>query len=284
MSNPSSSDPPRAVSPDASHNACSDPPPDPSSDPAPDLSSDPSSAARKILRGWPDRADALAADFSRYIGFLLSENRKFNLTGDPEPGRQWRAHIEDALLAAREVERFLGSRERSPASMRVVDVGSGAGMPGLVWAKLWPGAEVALVESNAKKCRFLERAAEALGAQNVIVVEGRAEDLARLAEHRERFDLAVARGLAKLRILAEWTLPFVRPGGYVLAIKGGGIEEEIAASGVAFETLGGERNPQLLLPYTRSDGKRCQVVVCEKLRPTPEDYPRRAGAARKRPL
>jgi len=243
----------------------------------------PSPQVLEILRYWPDLEASVGKDIGRYLEFLLTENQKFNLTGDKDPERQWKAHVEDVLLAAREIAEFLKPRGASPAAARIADIGSGAGIPGLVWAKIWPGSEVRLVEATEKKCRFLEQAAEIIGANNVRVLKGRAEDLAREDDHREMFDIVVARGLAQMRVLAEWTLPFVKPGGHLIAIKGAEIDGEIDDSAGALEVLGGEHLPQCL-PYTRSDGKACQVVACEKTRPTPPNYPRRPGVARKRPL
>lgn len=235
---------------------------------------------RRLLRHWGARAGGLEASFSIYIAHLLETNARFNLTGDVEPEIQWRRHVEDAIRGAIVLETRFGS---PPAGLRLLDVGSGAGTPGLIWAVLWPEVETTLMESVKKKASFLEQAARRVGAERVSVVQRRAELAGRDPSHRERYDWVVARALAPLPRLAEWTAPLAKVGGKIIAIKADRIEEEIESSAEAFRTLGAADPPEVL-PYERSDGAICHLLVYEKTDATPERYPRRAAATTRNPL
>jgi 16S rRNA (guanine527-N7)-methyltransferase len=166
---------------------------------------------------------------------------------------------------------------------RVVDVGTGAGFPGLVLKILRPDIELVLVESVEKKAGFCRTVVDELGLKGVAVLTERAEALGQDPAHRESYDWAVARAVAAMPVLAEYLLPLVRVGGRALAQKGAGGPAEAQDAASAFETLGGALKshreahlPGLTEPHT--------LVVLEKLRPTPGNYPRRAGIPAKRPL
>lgn len=163
---------------------------------------------------------------------------------------------------------------------RVVDVGSGGGLPGLPLKIARPELEVVLVEADRDKAAFLQRAAAELGLAGVEVVDRRAEDVGRDPRYREGFDVAVARALASLPVLVELCLPLVRVGGRLLAQKTMG--EDVAAAALAIEKLGGGSARVAAAPSSaRSTGT---VVIVEKLRPTPDAYPRRAGVPGRKPL
>jgi 16S rRNA (guanine527-N7)-methyltransferase len=236
-------------------------------------------ATLELLDAWPDRRHELALRLQHYLVCLLEQNRKFNLTGERDPVRQWSAHVDDALHVARLVQGSLG---RPPAG-RLADVGSGGGVPGLVFALLWPELHVALIEATGKKARFLEAAASRLELGNIRVLNARAEILGLDPRHRESYDFASARALAALPVLAEWTLPLLRTGGRLLAIKGPDVEEEIAAARNAFSTLGARPVPEII-PYRRADDRLSHLLIFTKAAPTPPAYPRPAGVARRRPL
>lgn len=245
-----------------------------------DAVSSPPASTLEALGPWRDRQEALVESFGRYLALLLETNAKFNLTGDTDPMRLWQAHIEDALLAASIVEERFG---RPEAKARILDVGSGAGIPGIVWAALWPEARMTLLEAKQKKCGFLNDVIETLDLGNAGVVTGRAEAAGHEPDHRETYDIVVARAVAPMATLAEWTLPFVRVGGRLIAIKGADIEEELDAAAEALATLGAARVPEIV-PYVRADGKNCALVICTKSASTDAKYPRRAGMAKKRPI
>jgi 16S rRNA (guanine527-N7)-methyltransferase len=161
---------------------------------------------------------------------------------------------------------------------RIVDLGSGAGPPGLVLAIARPEAEVVLVESVGKKCAWLERTVSALGLENVRVVCARAEEL-----EEEPFDVVTARALASLPVLCEYAAPLLREGGALVAWKGAVDAREDADGRQAAQVLGLEREEvRAVEPYPGS--QRRTLHVFRKVSPTPEGYPRRPGMAAKRPL
>ena len=163
---------------------------------------------------------------------------------------------------------------------RLVDVGSGGGLPGLPLKIVRPELEVVLVESDRDKAAFLQRACAELGLAGVEVVDRRAEDAGRDVRYRERFDVAVARALAAMPVVAELCLPFVRVGGRLLAQKTEA--EDVQQAAPAIEKLGGAAARVVPAPSrARNTGT---VVIVEKVRPTPDAYPRRAGVPARKPL
>lgn len=224
-------------------------------------------------------AAALAA-LRRVAETILAANERMNLTADREPEIFWQRHIADAIAAARAIEAVAG---RPGAGERVLDVGAGGGIPGLAWAALWPEAIVELMETRGKRCEFLREAAAALGLANVRVIEGRAEELGHEAGLREQYALVTARALAAMPTLLELTLPFVKLGGWLGAIKSAPVDEELAQGRAALATLGGEAEVRVA-PYARGDGKACAVCLARKASPTPAAYPRRPNLPERRPL
>jgi 16S rRNA (guanine527-N7)-methyltransferase len=212
-----------------------------------------------------------------YSTRLLEENRRANLTGERDREAIYRRHFAEsfAILAALETGGFLAS----PA----IDIGSGAGFPGLPITIARREIELTLVESNGKKARFLEAIAEELGLTRVRVIQGRAEDLARDAELREQFPVAFARAVAPLRELLELTLPFLTVGGTLAAPKGSGAAREAREAATALSVLGGEvvSAEPLQLPQ---GGAPLKLIIVRKMASTPERYPRRPGIPHKRPL
>ena len=245
---------------------------------------DPPAAVLDLLRSLIDDAGHQTLAKQRLvnlIGHSLAVNESLNLTAVREAGDFWVRHIEDALLAGEILQRRLGPSIRRAS---ILDVGSGGGIPGLIWAILWPEATVHLLEARGKKARFLEEAASRLGLDNVSVLDGRAEDLARQAAHRDAYDLVTARALAAMAVLGELTLGFVKPGGWLGAIKGEPFAEEWAQARGCIEAMGGDSHHAQLEPYARSDGKSCLLCLIPKVLNTPERYPRRAGVPERKPL
>ncbi|HET9410615.1 MAG TPA: 16S rRNA (guanine(527)-N(7))-methyltransferase RsmG [Candidatus Dormibacteraeota bacterium] len=163
---------------------------------------------------------------------------------------------------------------------RVVDVGSGGGLPGLPLKIVRPDLLMVLVEADGDKAAFLVHACAQLGLQGVEIVNRRAEEAARDPGLREAFDVAVARALAPMPVLAELCLPFVRVGGRLLAQKTEA--EDVAAAGRAIERLGG--GPASVVPAPSTARRLGTIVVVEKIGPTPDAYPRRAGLPARKPL
>ena len=166
---------------------------------------------------------------------------------------------------------------------RVVDVGSGAGFPGLPLKLAFPGIELHMVESVGKKTAFLEHLAGLLGLEGVRVHQGRAEEMARLHDLRESFDVALVRGVARISLLLEYTLPFCRVGGRTIAHKHGGIGAELAEAEYALSELGGRLSGTHPVALEGLTDDRV-VVSFEKVAQTPDRYPRRVGIPAKRPL
>jgi 16S rRNA (guanine527-N7)-methyltransferase len=225
-----------------------------------------------------DLDDAQVARLAAYRDRLATAG--FNLTSlrDRDPEALVRRHIGESLAFGQ----LLARRGLLAGAVRVLDIGAGAGLPGLPLRIAWPDIRLTLLESVGKKCRFIQDVASQLGLDGVDVLEGRAEDYGRLPEHREAYDLVVARAVAPLPVLLEYALPFLRVGGRLAAPKGSAALNEIDASKAALHELGGrlEDAPQLLPP----DGTAQTVVIVIKDARTPGRYPRRAGIPSKRPL
>lgn len=172
-------------------------------------------------------------------------------------------------------------QDRRPRHL--LDVGAGAGVPGLVLKIALPGIQVTLLDSAEKKCEFLQRAVRLLGLTGASVLQARAEEAARSPAHREAYDLVVARALARLAELAELTLPFAKVGGAVIAQKGLDIAAELAEAGFAAHELGAAPGITSAV-YSPGDAPPDTLVYWLKVGSTPAKYPRRTGIPHKRPL
>lgn len=217
------------------------------------------------------------ARFKRYLQELLEWNRRFNLTAIVEPREVQAKHFLDSLTVATAIPGEVLSRGA------LVDVGSGAGFPGLPLKLMWPGLRVALVESVGKKAGFLRHMVDTLELEGVEVHSQRAETLAHDPRLRERFDVAVSRAVAELSTLAELTLPFCKLGGTVVAQKKTGIEGELQRSERAISMLGGAFDRAEEVNVKEIGEPRC-LVVLSKVSTSPFQYPRRPGIPAKRPL
>jgi len=211
----------------------------------------------------------------RFSGLVRTANRLVNLTAITGEAEVAVKHFVDSLAGL--------VTGRFAAGARVIDVGAGAGFPGLPLKVARPDLWLSLLEADGRRVAFLREAVRQLGLEQVTVVHARAEDAGRQPAHREAYDVAVARALAELPVLAEYCLPLVRPGGNLVAWKGPGAEHEVARAAGALERLGGRVAEVRRLSLPRAMGSRALVVV-DKVAPTPAAYPRRPGRARRRPL
>jgi len=216
--------------------------------------------------------------FTLYYLELVQWNQRVNLTNITGFEEVQVKHFLDSLTAISALKQF-------PVGGSLLDLGTGAGFPGLPLKLVHPGLKLTLAESVGKKVGFLEHMAGELALDETQVIRGRAEALAHDPGLREGFDLVTARGLARMPLLLEYCLPFCRVGGKTLAWKHSGtnLNDELVAAERALELLGGEisRIYQVEL-VGLTDGR--VVVVVEKVRSTPENYPRRTGIPAKRPL
>jgi 16S rRNA (guanine527-N7)-methyltransferase len=216
---------------------------------------------------------------------LLGEwNRRFNLTAIEAPEAVIDKHFLDSLSCAAAVD--------LTAVRSLCDVGSGAGFPGLVLKAVFPHLEVTLLDALEKRLRFLSRVAEAAGLEGVRTLHARAEDAGAAPSRRQggpippggpfrqSFDLVTARAVAALPVLAEWTLPLARVGGRVLAMKGPEMGDELEAARAHIRTLGGGEPELRSLTLPGTDVRRSLIVI-RKERPTPAEYPRPAGWAKR---
>jgi len=220
------------------------------------------------------------ARFERYAAQLVVWNARVNLTRITRPDEIALQHFLDSLVCLRALPPGADAPE---AALACIDVGTGAGLPGLALKIVRPAWRLTLVEAVGKKVAFLEHVVGTLGLVDVTIRHARAEDLGRDPAHRERYDLAVARAVAPLATLAEYLLPFVRPAGRMVAQKGEVVLGELAAAGPAIALLGGHLLETLRYEIPGLAHAR-HLVVVEKVQPTPAAYPRRAGLPAREPL
>jgi 16S rRNA (guanine527-N7)-methyltransferase len=223
-----------------------------------------------------------------HVRLVLEANRQLNLTRITAPDEIAVAHVADSLACLLAIPggpadlRHSATGNTRPPTL--IDVGTGAGFPGVVLAAARPGWAVTLLESAHKKAAFLESAVSALGvADRVSVVCARAEEAGRAAPMREGFDVTVARAVGALPVVAEYLLPLVRVGGVAIAMRGAAAPDELAAAGNAIAKLGGK--PARLVEYSLPGlAARRYLVIMEKGRKTPTEYPRRPGIPARQPL
>ncbi len=212
--------------------------------------------------------DENRARLMRYVSLLAKANELARLTGPSDEETLWRAHVADCASAL----------PLLPARGDVIDVGTGGGLPGIVWAVCRPGLRVTLLDSVSRKCALVEKIALAMGLSNVAVVCSRSEDYAK--KYAGKFDAAAARAVCAACALAEYLTPFVRRGGKLLAFKGPKAVEELAPAAGMWKALG--LSEPRLAHYALGDMNRC-VVVWDKEAETPKEFPRRPGMAEKFP-
>ncbi len=170
-------------------------------------------------------------------------------------------------------------------AMRLADMGSGGGLPGIPVKIAKPDLQVTLVESTGKKSRFLRHAADTLALEGVTVANARVEDLAQSATHREDYDVVTARAVARLAVVAEYCVPLLQVGGWAISMKGGLEPAELSEGEWAVEALGARISERIRVPLIPEVGEReRQLVILQKVRETPARYPRRPGVATKKPL
>lgn len=216
--------------------------------------------------------------FEIYYRELVDWNRRMNLTAITDYERVQINHFLDALTV------IMGWQPvTNNAYPQVIDVGTGAGIPGLPLKIMFPDIKLVLLEATARKADFLHHLKDRLALDDVEVVVGRAEEVAHLQQYRERFDLVLSRAVARLATLVELTLPFCRIDGMFIAHKKGDIDLETTQAQQAIGTLGGNLRQVKSVNLEVFTDQRWLVII-DKVKPTPDRYPRRSGMPEKRPL
>ena len=213
------------------------------------------------------------AQFTRYYELLVETNKVTNLTAITEPEEVAVKHMVDSLLAY----------EDGMQGKTLVDVGTGAGFPGVPLKIYCPSLKVTLVDSLGKRLRFLEQVIDELGLKGIRCEHLRAEDAGRSKKHREQYDYVTARAVARLSVLSEYCLPLAKKGGQFIALKGSRFAEEIEEGEAAVKILGGKIISAEPVKLPGLDDGRA-IIKIAKIKATPAQYPRKAGTPEKQPL
>ncbi|MCH1980960.1 16S rRNA (guanine(527)-N(7))-methyltransferase RsmG [Lawsonibacter sp. OA9] len=213
--------------------------------------------------------------FALYYDILIEWNKVMNLTGITEWDEVVVKHFIDSLAIVKACD--------MKQIKNVIDIGTGAGFPGIPLKIAFPDVECVLLDSLAKRIKFLDEVVLALNLSGIRNVHGRAEDYAKQKDYRESFGLCVSRAVAGLHILSEYCLPFVAEGGFFIPYKSGRIDEEVQVSGRAVKVLGGEITSRIKFQLADTDMERSFVVI-KKIKQTPGKYPRKAGMPSKEPI
>ncbi|MBO4390126.1 MAG: 16S rRNA (guanine(527)-N(7))-methyltransferase RsmG [Lachnospiraceae bacterium] len=224
-----------------------------------------------------------AGKLLRYYEFLVEYNEKVNLTAITDFEDVVKKHFADSAALLPLIREKMAESEG--ATLSLIDVGTGAGFPGMVLKILEPELKVTLLDSLNKGILFLEELIRILelDRRTVVPVHGRAEDTGHVFAHREKYDFAVSRAVANLTTLSEYCIPFVKQGGSFVAYKSQAADEELAASAFAIKKLGGDTPVKVPVSLPDLDAER-NLIVIPKIRQTPKAYPRKAGTPAKSPL
>ena len=217
--------------------------------------------------------DTQLEQFRMYYEMLVEKNKVMNLTGITEWNEVLEKHFLDSISLIRAID--------LDQELTVMDMGTGAGFPGIPLKIAFPKLKVTLADSLNKRVLFLQEVIDSLKLEGIEAIHGRAEDLARDKKYREQYDLAVSRAVANLSTLSEYCLPFVKIGGKFISYKSGEIEEEVSSSKSAVFLLGGTIINSVKFELGESGRS---FIVIDKVNGTPKSYPRKAGTPSKKPL
>ena len=230
----------------------------------------------QITEGQVLLTDAQLAQFEQYYDMLIEKNKVMNLTAITEREEVILKHFIDSLALAGYVKMW-------EKPYKIIDVGTGAGFPGIPLKIAFPELEITLMDSLNKRILFLQEVIDALGLKKVSAVHGRAEEMASNATHRQQYDLCVSRAVSNLAVLTEYCLPFVKKGGLFVSYKSADSDAEIQEGKKAISILGGKLTSVDKFQLPDSDLRRALVCI-KKVKDTPKKYPRKAGTPAKLPL
>lgn len=235
---------------------------------------------RKLELGMEKLGIAVTGDqiekFDRYISLLIEWNKKMNLTAITDPNKIIIDHFLDSLALLKDI----CLKEHN----RIIDVGTGAGFPGVPIKIMKPKIELVLLDSLRKRTEFLSALRDELKLSGIEIIHSRAEDLARKTEYREQFEIVLSRAVAPLNILTEYCMPFVKPGGFFVSYKGPAAQDELIMAQDAIKVLGGNNSCGIKDAYVPFSDKSRNLIIIEKVALTPKKFPRSPGKIKKSPL
>lgn len=212
--------------------------------------------------------------FDKYFQLLIDTNKKINLTTITDKNEVTIKHFFDSITPAFYI---------NFSNQEIIDIGTGAGFPGIPLKILFPDLKITLLDSLGKRTSFLHLIKEDLNLGNLTIVHGRAEDVAKKKEFREAFDFGISRAVARLNVLSELTLPFVKKEGLMIALKGSKANEEITEAAKALTTLGGAIDNKHTFTLPNNSGERT-IIIIKKIKDTPSKYPRKPGDSNRDPI
>lgn len=219
--------------------------------------------------------DRQMEQFNTYYELLVEWNKVMNLTGITEKEEVNEKHFIDSLSVVKAID--------VNSVHSVIDIGTGAGFPGIPLKIAFPHLKIVLLDSLNKRINFLNTVIDTLGLKNIYTIHGRAEDYAKQSEYREQFDVCVSRAVANLSTLSEYCIPYVKTGGMFIPYKSGEIDEELLNAKKAIHILGGKLEDVVKFQLPNSEINRSFVIISKKMN-TSKKYPRKAGLPTKEPL
>ena len=221
-----------------------------------------------------DITDKQLDQFNKYYEMLIETNKVMNLTAITEKDEVIIKHFLDSIILLKYID---------ISNAKIIDIGTGAGFPGIPLKIMVPSIKLTLLDSLNKRLKFLDSVCETLSFDNVELVHGRAEDIGRKPEHREQYDYAVSRAVANMSTLLEYSLPFVKVKGCFISYKSVNIKDELHAAKKAVDILGGKVRDCIELDFDEFELNR-NLVLIDKIKPISKKYPRKAGTPSKEPL